>query len=281
MGKFINNDQTVEPSAQLTEFLSSKTALIILTGAGISVSSGIPTYRDTNGIWQRSEPIQHQAFLAEPRSRQRYWLRSYNGWPLIKDAQPTISHHAIARLEQAGTSFLTVTQNVDGLHQKAGSRKIIDLHGKINEVICMDCQNLTSRAELQTRLAYLGDKAPGITKMAPDGDADIEDRYIEDVVIPECLNCGGMLKPNVVFFGDNVDRNIVNAIYSALDDADGLLIVGTSLKVFSGYRFCRYAAEKRIPIGSVNPGISRGDDLISTRIKAPADDVFRRWTDQY
>lgn len=281
MGQSINNnatDNTTISSAQalLGAFLKGKSRLVVLTGAGLSVGSGIPTYRDEAGTWQRSEPIYHQAFISEHRTRQRYWLRSYFGWPLMSAADPTTGHHAIAALERDGVASLTVTQNVDGLHQRAGSQKVIDLHGRISEVICLDCQNITSRNAVQTRL---DESLAPIDKLAnpriaPDGDADADERLIDAVSVPDCERCGGMLKPNVVFFGDNVNKPIVDAIYAAILDADGLLIVGSSLKVFSGYRFCRYAHKQKIPIASVNPGISRGDPLINVRIPTTANEAF-------
>ena len=283
MEKSINSNtsgstDTLEAPTLLGAFLANKSRLVVLTGAGLSADSGIPTYRDETGTWQRSEPIYHQAFVSEHRTRQRYWLRSYFGWPLLSKAVPSAGHVAIAALERRGLTGLTVTQNVDGLHQRAGSENVIDLHGRISGVLCLDCGDIVSRDDIQSRLAgnlerlaVDGSDAPTI---APDGDADISEHLIDAVIVPECQRCGGMLKPNVVFFGDNVDRHIVESIYSALDKSDGLLIVGSSLKVFSGYRFCRYAHENRIPIASINPGVSRGDPIIDTKIPATANEAF-------
>lgn len=265
---------------ELDAWLDGKSRLVVLTGAGISAGAGIPTYRDRNGNWQRSDPIQHQDFVRQESSRQRYWLRSYIGWPAVSRAIPCASHHALAELEQSGPVHLTVTQNVDRLHQKAGATCVIDLHGRLDRVVCLSCRRLFERSSIQNRLLalnpfleQLGDNA----ELAPDGDANIESELTPEMATPDCEHCGGDLKPDVVFFGDNVNRETVQAVYRALDDADGLLIVGTSLKVFSGFRFCRYAAERGTDIASINPGITRGDELIRTRIRQDCDDVLGRY----
>jgi NAD-dependent SIR2 family protein deacetylase len=260
--------------AQLNAFLAGKSRLTVLTGAGISTASGIPTYRDKAGEWQRSTPIQHQDFLQQPQTRQRYWLRSYSGWPAVSRAQPNEAHRALANLEARGTCRLLVTQNVDRLHQKAGSQQVIDLHGRLDQVICLQCQRREDRDQLQARLKALNPFLEEAGTMAPDGDADVEENQVPHITVPDCESCAGILKPEVVFFGGNVDRAIVQQIYDELDEADGLLIVGSSLKVFSGYRFCRYAAERGLPIASINPGVTRADPLIQTKIQAEASAVL-------
>lgn len=253
----------------------------MLTGAGISAGSGIPTYRDHEGNWQRSDPIQHQDFMRQKTARQRYWLRSFIGWPAVSNAKPSVSHHALSDMEQSGIVSLIVTQNVDRLHQKAGSNQVIDLHGRLDRVTCMDCGACATRTDVQHELLELNPFLQDITdkvELAPDGDANVETALMADVRTPRCGSCGGdLLKPDVVFFGDNVPRSTVQSVYDALDHADGLLIVGTSLKVFSGFRFCRYAAEKGLDIASINPGVTRGDELIDTAIKAHSDDVLSRY----
>lgn len=265
---------------ELDAWLDGKSRIVALTGAGISAGAGIPTYRDRDGNWQRSDPIQHQDFVRQESSRQRYWLRSYIGWPAVSRATPCVSHHALAELEQSGPVQLTVTQNVDRLHQKAGADSVVDLHGRLDRVVCLACQRLFERSSIQNRLLalnpfleQLGDNA----ELAPDGDADVESELTAQMVTPACEHCGGDLKPDVVFFGDNVNREIVQSVYKALDDADGLLIVGTSLKVFSGFRFCRYAAQRGTDIASINPGVTRGDELIRTRIRQDCDEVLGRY----
>ena len=249
------------PQQLLQKFLSDKHRLVILTGAGISVSSGIPTYRDANGDWQHSTPIKHQDFMNHKRSRQRYWLRSFAGWPAIKRAKATYAHKVINQLEKKGLVELTVTQNVDRLHQKAGSRFVIDLHGRLDRVICLNCKNYCEREWVQNQLK---DTNPFLTEsrhLGPDGDADVENHLVHDLIEPICSSCSGILKPDVVFFGGLVDKNLVQRIYQSLENADGLLIIGTSLRVFSGYRFSRYASSINLPIASVNPGLIRGEEL--------------------
>lgn len=259
---------------RLADFIGARHRLAVLSGAGISAGSGIPTYRDRNGLWLRSDPITHQAFVSKKSARQRYWLRSYSGWPAVQLANPSISHLAISALEQVGKISQVITQNVDRLHQKAGSNRVIDLHGRLDQVICMDCRQLVDRQLLQQVLLSLNPFLTTDAQAAPDGDADVPENQIDLVTVPECERCGGTLKPHVVFFGDNVEKTLVQDIYDCLDDSDGLLVVGTSLKVFSGYRFCRYAAQAGLPILSVNPGISRGEDLMQEIIRADADEVL-------
>ena len=258
----------------LQDFLADKRNLVVLSGAGISVGSGIPTYRDKAGNWKRSNPIQHQDFMSRKSARQRYWLRSYSGWPAVASAVPSPSHRAIAELERRKIVKMVVTQNVDRLHQHAGSRNVIDLHGRLDEVICMCCQKVIPRHDLQLKLTLLNPSFSQQGEIAPDGDAEVEEDSVPCVAIPTCENCGGILKPNVVFFGDNVNKSIVQRVYDGIDDSDGMLIVGTSLKVFSGYRFCRYAAHQGKPIASINPGLSRGDELIQTIVRSDSDDVL-------
>jgi NAD-dependent SIR2 family protein deacetylase len=258
----------------LQDFLADKRNLVVLSGAGISVGSGIPTYRDKAGNWKRSNPIQHQDFMSRKSARQRYWLRSYSGWPTVASAVPSPSHHVIAELERRKIVKMVVTQNVDRLHQHAGSRNVIDLHGRLDEVICMCCQKVIPRHALQSKLTLLNPSFSQQGEIAPDGDADVAEDSVPYVAVPPCENCGGILKPNVVFFGDNVNKSIVQRVYDGIDDSDGMLIVGTSLKVFSGYRFCRYAAQQRKPIASINPGLSRGDELIQTIVRSDSDDVL-------
>ncbi len=266
-------------SARLQEFLSEHPNTVVLTGAGISAQSGIPTYRDAAGVWQRSTPIRHQEFMAAEKTRRRYWLRSFKGWPAVSGAEPNAAHRAIASLEALGRFSLTVTQNVDRLHQKAGSHRVVDLHGRLDEVVCMSCGSLCSRESIQQRLqeshptldAMIGEVSG---TLAPDGDADVEDSLAEHLKAPECLHCGGVLKPNVVFFGDSVPKPVVQQIYSAIEAADALVVAGSSLQVFSGFRFCRHAADHKKSIVSINPGKTRGDELMTLRLGVDAGDVL-------
>ena len=259
---------STDPSAvtALREFIVQHPNLVVLTGAGVSVSSGIPAYRNSNGKWMRNDPIQHRDFIAREASRQRYWARSFAGWPAVSAAQPNTSHQALADLESRGIVDLLVTQNVDRLHQRAGHKKVIDLHGRLDQVVCLDCGAHSLRDDVQARLAQLNPHLQHGRKLYPDGDADVADNLIGAVVIPECTLCGGVLKPAVVFFGDSVDRATVSGITDAIDQASALLVIGSSLMVFSGYRYCRHASERGIPIACINPGTTRADDLFSLKI---------------
>lgn len=260
----------------LIEFVRAHPRLLVLTGAGVSVSSGIPTYRDRAGVWSRSTPIQHRDFLQHRTARQRYWARSFAGWPAVQAAQPNAAHHALVQLETAGHIDLLVTQNIDRLHQRAGQRQALDLHGRMDRVLCMDCGARTPRADLQVRLARLNPHLSSAGSLAPDGDADVPDALIAAVTPPDCLHCGGLLKPDVVFFGDSVDRALVERINAAIVDADAMLVVGSSLMVYSGFRFCRHAAQQGIPLACINPGATRADALIDLKVTADAAPVLAR-----
>lgn len=240
----------------------SRGSVFVLTGAGISLNSGIPTYRDAKGQWQRSAPIQHQDFLRFEATRQRYWARSMVGWPMMSQAIPNAAHRALAAIQQQGLLHTLVTQNVDRLHQRAGSHSVIDLHGRVDEVVCLGCGAITTRDDLQDRLLTDNPQFSDITaKALPDGDADVGDALVEQVVLPACAVCGGMLKPHVVFFGDNVPKARVQQCYDALADAKSILILGSSLQVYSGFRFCRRAAELGLPQCCINQGVTRADAL--------------------
>jgi NAD-dependent SIR2 family protein deacetylase len=252
----------------LLDFVLTHPKLFVLTGAGVSTASGIPDYRDLRGAWKRPRPVQHGEFVRDLRVRRRYWARSFVGWPKISSARPSRAHHALARLEERGRIQRLVTQNVDGLHQSAGSRDVIDLHGRLDSVECLGCKARSSRFEMQRRLrAANPDFAPEGVTAAPDGDADLENVGLGGFHVPECDRCGGVLKPAVVFFGDSVPRFTVARAFDALDAADSVLVVGSSLMVWSGYRFCRAAREQGKPIGAVNLGRTRADAEIDLKIE--------------
>ena len=259
---------------RLKEFIKGKENLVLLSGAGLSKGSGIPTYRNRSGKWTRQTPITHQDFISKKTARQQYWLRSFNGWPAFSAAIPSASHLAITKLEKNNFLKTVVPQNVDRLHQKAGTKKVIDLHGRLDEVTCMKCHCVFEREAIQSKLKTMNPFLLQANNMAPDGDADVNQELTHAIAIPTCDQCEGILKPNVVFFGDNVEKPVVDSIYNCIDESDGLLIIGSSLKVFSGYRFCRYAAKKTKPIASINPGIARGEDLIPTLIRSDADELL-------
>ena len=253
--------------ARLVEFVERHPRLFVLTGAGCSTDSGIPDYRDADGEWRRGRPIMLQDFLANERARKRYWARSVVGWARMRAARPNGAHHSLASLEAQGRLAQLVTQNVDGLHQAAGSRSVIDLHGRIDAVRCLGCGRRLPREQVQLELvrrnpAFARLDAPG----APDGDADLEDVRIEAFEVAACDACGGLLKPDVVFFGEGVPGDRVRQAMAAVDAADAMLVVGSSLMVYSGYRFAHAMAEAGKPIAAVNLGRTRADDLLALKV---------------
>jgi NAD-dependent SIR2 family protein deacetylase len=261
--------------ARLAAFIERHPRLLVLGGAGCSTESGIPDYRDDAGAWKRRPPVTWQAFTQEPLTRARYWARSLVGWPLLAAARPNAAHESLARLENAGHIDLLVTQNVDGLHEAAGSRRVIDLHGRIDRIVCTACGDVTPRAAFQLRLAMLNpDWAALSATSAPDGDADLESQDFAGFVVPECAVCSGRLKPDVVFFGENVPPARVTEAMAGVERADAMLIVGSSLMVYSGFRFARAAAQRGIPIAAVNRGVTRADSLLELKIERGVGEVL-------
>jgi NAD-dependent SIR2 family protein deacetylase len=258
----------------LREFIARHPRLCVLTGAGISTSAGIPDYRDDQGEWKRARPVEFEPFMTRPEVRQRYWARSTVGWSYFGRARPTAAHHALAQLESNGVVQLLVTQNVDGLHQLAGSHEVVDLHGRLDVVRCMQCSHRLPRTELQQQLLALNpawaDLKAGV---APDGDVDL-DHDTSTFVVPACSVCGGILKPDVVFFGEQVPRERVERAFEGVAQADALLVVGSSLMVYSGFRFAQAAATAGKPIAAVNLGRTRADHLLALKISAPADQAL-------
>ncbi|MCB1999339.1 MAG: NAD-dependent protein deacetylase [Rhodoferax sp.] len=252
----------------LAAFVLNHPRLLVLTGAGCSTGAGIPDYRDANGAWKRSEPMRFQLFVADALARKRYWARSMVGWRTMAQARPAMAHHALARLEAAGHVELLVTQNVDGLHAAAGSAQVVDLHGRIDTVCCLQCGVRSPRRLLQAELLR---RNPGWAELpalaAPDGDADLLAHDFADFDVPACTVCGGMLKPDVVFFGENVPRERVSAVRDALARSDALLVAGSSLMVYSGYRFVEDARAAGKPVIAVNQGRTRGDDVFALKLE--------------
>jgi NAD-dependent SIR2 family protein deacetylase len=247
--------------------------LVVLTGAGLSTASGIPAYRDEHGQWQQRRPIQHQAFLKDEAVRRRYWARSLVGWPLMSTARPNAGHASLARLAHAGLIPGLITQNVDGLHQRAGSPHVLELHGGLAWVGCLGCQQRYPRGEVQQWLRTANpDFSPTPLAQAPDGDVQLEDAAYVGFQVPDCPRCGGLLKPDVVFFGDNVPRERVAEAMQLVDEAAGLLVVGSSLTVYSGYRFALRAHERGKPVVALNRGVTRADPLLSLKIEADCPD---------
>jgi NAD-dependent SIR2 family protein deacetylase len=259
-----------EPAAVLAAFVADRAPLFVLTGAGVSTASGIPDYRDRDGRWKRAEPIRGQVFRRDARARHRYWARSFVGWPRVAAARPNPAHLALATLERAGLVHQLVTQNVDGLHQRAGSQRVLDLHGRLDQVDCLDCGARLPRERMQQMLADAnpGVRPAGAAVSAPDGDALLDTEAETGFRVPPCPECGGLLKPAVVFFGENVPRPRVERAFERLDAAAGLLAVGSSLTVFSGYRFCLHAAERGLPIALLNRGQTRADGLAALKLDA-------------
>jgi NAD-dependent deacetylase sirtuin 4 len=246
--------------------------VVALTGAGLSTESGIPDYRSPEALARGARrPIHGPEFVRSESVRRRYWARSALGWERMRLAEPNAGHRAIADLEHRGVVVHVVTQNVDRLHHKAGSRSVTELHGALAEVACLSCGRVEERDALQTRILALnpGWGAHG-ANAAPDGDADLPGDVVAGFVVPACARCGGALKPRVVFFGDNVARPVVDEAFAAVEAAEVLLVVGSSLAVYSGYRFLRRAVERRIPVAIVNRGPVRGEEHAVVKVDASA-----------
>jgi NAD-dependent SIR2 family protein deacetylase len=259
----------------LRAWLNMHKRIVVLTGAGISTASGIPDYRGPDGVWKRSAPITYQAFMRDRAMRTRYWARSFVGWPVVARAQPNRAHKALVSLEAQGSIALLVTQNVDGLHTRAGQRAIVDLHGRIDQVICMDCATRVTRAEIQQRLVDENPAWANLTAAAaPDGDADLDRSAFDDFHAPMCRDCGGILKPDVVFFGENVPRERVVDTQLAIATADAMLVVGSSLMVYSGFRFARIAHERGLPLAILTRGVTRADSLANLKLDADCEVVL-------
>jgi NAD-dependent SIR2 family protein deacetylase len=262
-------------ASALREWLDAHRQVLVLTGAGISTGSGIPDYRGPDGLWKRSAPITYQAFMRDASMRARYWARSFVGWPVVARARPNRAHAALVALEAHGRLTTLVTQNVDGLHARAGHHAVIDLHGRIDQVICMNCATRVARAEIQQRLADAHPEWLNLAaSTAPDGDADLDRASFDDFDVPTCLRCQGLLKPDVVFFGENVPRERVVDIQSALGSADAMLVVGSSLMVYSGFRFARMAHERGLPLAILTRGVTRADGIASLKLDADCEPVL-------
>ncbi|MGM4931737.1 NAD-dependent protein deacetylase [Tardiphaga sp. 619_E2_N8_5] len=263
------------PPNVLRDFVDRHQRLFVLTGAGCSTNSGIPDYRDTDGNWKRTQPVTFQAFMGEELTRQRYWARSLIGWRRFGLARPNDAHHALARLEQIGKCEVLLTQNVDRLHQAAGSKKVIDLHGRLDLVRCMGCERRIQRDEFQHEMGRLNTGWLDLdAAVAPDGDADLENVDFASFVVPACEICGGVLKPDVVFFGESVPRDFVDAALGHLQKADAMLIAGSSLMVYSGFRFVQAAMRAEIPIAAVNLGRTRADEFLSFKVEDRCEDAL-------
>ena len=259
----------------LADLLRRNPGFTVLTGAGCSTKSGLPAYRDQDGEWKHSRPMQHHDFMTFESKRKFYWARSMLAWPNFKQAAPSQAHSALNDLARTGFVNQIITQNVDRLHQAAGSQDTLDIHGRLDQVVCMSCSELISRESLQTRLESLNPDFQAAKKvLRPDGDVDIETDLLDSFKLPVCELCGGILKPNVVFFGDVLDPNIVEQASRAIDTSPGLLVVGSSLMVYSGLRYVKQAVAQQKPVVIINQGLTRGDDLCLLKVDQEAGKVL-------
>lgn len=251
----------------LARFIRDAETVTVLTGAGVSTASGIPEYRDRDGNWKHAKPVQFADFVQSAAVRARYWARSFGGWTRISSAAPNPAHAALAALEHSGRCHWLITQNVDGLHHSAGSLRVTDLHGRLDTVRCLSCDYRSARSNWQQTLA---DANPNwqirVTAIKPDGDAEVTEHDGDSFDVPDCDVCGGIIKPDVVFFGERVPSKRVDACTTALRNSGGLLVAGSSLMVFSGFRFAKLALEFGKPIAIVNEGRTRADDMANLKI---------------
>jgi len=260
---------------QLAHFLQRHPDVLLLTGAGISTASGIPDYRGSDGVRRGNAPVQGPDFRRQEAVQRRYWARSMVGYPTLSRAAPNPGHLAIAQLSIQGKVGGLVTQNVDGLHQRAGSTGVTELHGSIHAVVCLDCHAHYARRTVQDMLDYDNPQMVGATATpAPDGDALLEPSQLASFVVPRCLHCGGTLKPDVVFFGDGVPAACATEAAQKMRDASALLVIGSSVMVYSSFRLCRMAAESGKPVAAINLGKTRADELLAFKIETPAQDIL-------
>jgi NAD-dependent SIR2 family protein deacetylase len=264
-------------SEALARFIEGHRRIFVLTGAGCSTHSGIPDYRDIEGGWKQRPPVTFQAFVGEATTRSRYWARSLVGWRRFGRARPNDAHRALARLEAHRRIEVLLTQNVDGLHQAAGSLNVIDLHGRLDTVRCLGCERRVPRAEFQHVLDRRNPEWQAIDALAaPDGDAELDELDFRSFTVPDCAVCGGLLKPDVVFFGENVPRERVAQAGLHLDACDAVLVVGSSLMVYSGYRFVRAAANAGKPVAALNLGRTRADDLLALKVERECGETLEK-----
>lgn len=247
----------------LAALLDTHRPWLVLSGAGISTESGIPDYRGPDGIRRNASPMTYQEFIGSVAARRRYWARSHLGWRVIGRAEPNAGHRAVTALQRAGVVGTVITQNVDQLHQAAGTTDVIDLHGRLDRIVCLDCATLSSREDLEHRLdaanpAFAG-LADQIGRVNPDGDVELSEDLVADFTVVPCEVCGGRLKPDVVFFGESVPKERVERCFTALERHRALLVLGSSLTVMSGYRFVRRAHREGWPVVIINHGPTRGD----------------------
>jgi NAD-dependent SIR2 family protein deacetylase len=255
--------------------LVSDGEVLVLSGAGLSTESGIPDYRGPSGAARPATPMTFQAFTGSVAARRRYWARSHLGWRVIARAQPNDGHRGVARLQHAGLLTGVITQNVDGLHTAAGASDVVELHGNLDRVVCLSCGRLSPRQELDGRLRAVNRAwRARVLGVNPDGDVDLPEEDLDAFRTVDCDVCGGVLKPDVVFFGETVPADRVARCFALVERSSALLVLGSSLTVMSGYRFVLHAAKLGIPVAIVNQGATRGDDRASVRVDAPLGEVL-------
>jgi NAD-dependent SIR2 family protein deacetylase len=260
--------------AELAEWVGDG-GLVVLSGAGLSTESGIPDYRGPSGAARRHPPMTYQAFTRDPVARRRYWARSHLGWRRIGDARPNRGHRAVARLQQLAALDGIITQNVDGLHQAGGATGVVELHGNLARVTCLSCGELSPRQDLERRLNEANPEfAAAVAAVNPDGDVELADAELDGFVVVDCASCGGMLKPDVVYFGETVPPDRVSRSFALVSAARMLLVLGSSLTVMSGRRFVLHAAREGIRVAIVNQGATRGEPYASLVVDAPLGEVL-------
>ena len=264
-----------EPLDQLQAYLAGR-RFLVLTGAGISTPSGIPDYRDSDGVRRGRQPMMYQEFLAQAEARRRYWARAMLGWPRVRQARPNAAHEALAQLQARQRITGLITQNVDTLHDQAGSQDVIELHGSLHRVLCLDCGQRSERQQIQrlmeTETPYLADVD---AVQAPDGDTLLDPAFEARFQVPRCPHCGGeRLKPDVVFFGENVAPLTATRALQAVEQADGLLVVGSSLMAYSAFRLCRAIKDQGKPLLAINRGKTRADELLDLKLEEPCEQLL-------
>ena len=264
-----------EPLDQLQAYLAGR-RFLVLTGAGISTPSGIPDYRDSDGVRRGRQPMMYQEFLAQAEARRRYWARAMLGWPRVRQARPNAAHEALAQLQARQRITGLITQNVDTLHDQAGSQDVIELHGSLHRVLCLDCGQRSERQQIQQLMETDNPYLAGVDAVqAPDGDTLLDPAFEARFQVPRCPHCGGeRLKPDVVFFGENVAPLTATRAVQAVEQADGLLVVGSSLMAYSAFRLCRAIKDQGKPLLAINRGKTRADELLDLKLEEPCEQLL-------
>ena len=264
-----------EPLDQLQAYMAGR-RFLVLTGAGISTPSGIPDYRDSDGVRRGRQPMMYQEFLAQAEARRRYWARAMLGWPRVRQARPNVAHEALAELQARQRISGLITQNVDTLHDQAGSQDVIELHGSLHRVLCLDCGQRSERQQIQQLMETENPYLAGVDAVqAPDGDTLLDPAFEARFQVPRCPHCGGeRLKPDVVFFGENVAPPTASRAMQAVEQAEGLLVVGSSLMAYSAFRLCRAIKDQGKPLLAINRGKTRADELLDLKLEEPCEQLL-------